>query len=76
MAQGERYLGFNTTQIQTLERLFADNAAAEVQPVANEANIATADGTDAATTQALANSTKAKMNALLVKLRDSGLLDA
>ena len=33
------------------------------------ADISTADGTDAATTQALANATKAKVNALLAILR-------
>lgn len=38
------------------------------------ADIATADGTDAATTQALANATKAKVNALLAAMRTAGIL--
>lgn len=38
------------------------------------ADIATADGSDAATTQALANATKAKVNALLAALRAAGII--
>lgn len=38
------------------------------------ADVATADGTDAGTTQTLANALKAKMNDLLTKLRTAGLL--
>lgn len=38
------------------------------------ANIATADGSDAATTQALANATKAKVNELLASLRGAGVI--
>lgn len=38
------------------------------------ADIATADGSDPATTQALANATKAKVNALLAAMRTAGLL--
>jgi hypothetical protein len=37
-------------------------------------DITTADGSDAATTQALANATKAKVNALLASLRAAGIL--
>lgn len=43
-------------------------------PAAAEADIATADGSDPATTQALANATKVKVNALLAKLRTKGVL--
>lgn len=39
------------------------------------ADIATADGSDAATTQALANATKAKVNVILAALRAHGLID-
>lgn len=39
------------------------------------ADIATADGSDAGTTQTLANATKVKINALLAALRVAGLLD-
>jgi hypothetical protein len=38
------------------------------------ANIATADGSDPATTQALANANKAKINALLTELRAQGVI--
>lgn len=38
------------------------------------ADIATADATDLATAQALANANKAKINALLAALRTAGLL--
>lgn len=38
------------------------------------ANIATADATDAATTQTLANVNKAKINALLTALRTAGII--
>lgn len=41
---------------------------------AHIADIATADGSDAATTQALANATKAKFNTLLAELRLAGVL--
>lgn len=43
-------------------------------PAAAVADIATADGSDAATTQALANANKAKINDLLAKLRTAGVL--
>ena len=39
-------------------------------------DISTADGSDAATTQALANATKAKVNELLGELRTAGLLSS
>lgn len=38
------------------------------------ANVSTADGSDAATTQALANALKAKVNALLAELRQAGVI--
>jgi predicted RecA/RadA family phage recombinase len=40
------------------------------------ATIATADGSDAATTQALANANKAAFNLLLTSLRNAGLIDS
>lgn len=43
---------------------------------ANIAAIATADGSDAGTTQALANATKAKVNDILVKLKAAGIMIA
>lgn len=43
---------------------------------ANVAAIATVDGSDAGTTQALANATKAAFNDLLAKLKASGLVAA
>lgn len=48
--------------------------AATLTPAAAVADIATADGSDPATTQALANATKAKVNALLASLRAGGFL--
>lgn len=45
-------------------------------PLAAEADIATADATDLASAQALANATKAKVNALLAKLRTAGIISA
>lgn len=41
---------------------------------ANVAAEATADGSDAATTQALANALKTKVNAILTALKDAGLM--
>ncbi len=43
-------------------------------PANTVAAIATADGTDAASTQALANATKASVNAILVSLKAAGLM--
>lgn len=43
-------------------------------PAAAEAAVATADATDLASAVALANANKAKINALLVKLRAQGML--
>lgn len=43
-------------------------------PSAAVADVATADGSDAATTQALANALKAKLNDLLAKLRTAGVV--
>lgn len=43
---------------------------------ANQADVATADGYDAATTQALANALKVAHNALLAKLKASGIMVA
>lgn len=50
------------------------NSAIEPQPAI--ANITTADGSDAETTQALANATKAKVNQILVALRNAGIISA
>jgi hypothetical protein len=44
--------------------------------VANIAAIATADGSDPATTQALANANKAKINAILAAMKASGAMVA
>jgi len=53
------------------------NATANAGPImANQAAVATADGSDPATTQALANALKTSFNALLVKLKASGLMIA
>lgn len=53
------------------------NSTANAGPImANQAAVATADGSDPATTQALANSLKTSLNALLVKLKASGLMIA
>lgn len=41
---------------------------------ANVAAISTADGSDAATTQALANATKTKVNAILTALQNAGIM--
>jgi predicted RecA/RadA family phage recombinase len=49
-------------------------AQAEAGQAVVIAAISTADGSDAATTQALANATKAKVNAILVALKDAGLM--
>lgn len=43
---------------------------------ANVAAVATADGSDAGTTQTLANALKAKLNDVLVKLKDAGIMIA
>lgn len=42
---------------------------------ASEAAVATADGSDAATTQALANALKSSFNSLLTKLKAAGVMD-
>lgn len=65
--------------------LDGQHAAAEMQRLAayvnahtaainNIAAIATADGTDAATTQTLANDTKAKVNALITAMHGIGIV--
>ena len=47
------------------------------EPVlANVAAITTADGSDAGTTQTLANANKAKINALLAALKTAGIMVA
>lgn len=51
-------------------------ALARVIAVDNIAAITTADGSDAGTTQTLANATKAKVNAILVALKEHGLMVA
>jgi predicted RecA/RadA family phage recombinase len=42
---------------------------------ASESAVATADGSDAATTQALANALKVTVNSLIAKLKASGVMD-
>ena len=51
-----------------------DSALVDAQVIAAVANIATADASDPATTQALANANKAKINALLAAMRTAGIL--
>ena len=51
-----------------------DSALVDAAVVAAVANIATADASDPATTQALANANKAKINALLAAMRTAGIL--
>lgn len=58
-------IGAHSTELATLE------AAIPTAAVADEA---TADGSDAASTQALANALKAKVNDLLAKLRTAGII--
>ena len=43
---------------------------------ANVAQEATADGSDPATTQALANALKTKVNAILTALKNAGIMEA
>ena len=69
----DRFFGFNTTQKKTLQDLLAQGG--QVQPVANVTNVTTPDGSDAGTTQTLANANKAKINQILAALRSAGLLD-
>ena len=45
-----------------------------LQPGVAVANLTTPDGTDATSTQTLANATKAKLNDLLNSLRDKGII--
>lgn len=58
---------------RTLKRSRDNGALRPVNAVA-VANIATANGSDAATTQALANANKAKINELLGELRKAGVI--
>lgn len=51
-----------------------DFSGAGFNVVAAVADISTANGSDPATTQALANANKAKINELLGKLRTAGIL--
>lgn len=84
----DKYFGFELTQRQTLEKLLEENAAEAVAnvPVATTAvngtvkrsatkpTIATANATDLATAQALANDLKTQFNDLLVKLKAAGIM--
>ena len=45
-------------------------------PVANAAAVSTADGSDAATTQALANALKTKLNTVLAAMKTAGVMVA
>lgn len=70
----------NPSQGVTLLRLFNEDGSSYdpssfVQAEA-VADISTANGSDPATTQALANALKVKINDLLAKLRTAGLLDS
>jgi predicted RecA/RadA family phage recombinase len=56
-----------------LVRLAGDSATAQAE---NVAQVTTADGTDAGTTQALANALKASLNAVLSALKDAGIMVA
>jgi hypothetical protein len=51
-----------------------DVGGAPLTPAANVSDITTADGSDAGTTQTLANATKATVNDILSALQDAGLM--
>lgn len=55
-------------------QMVIDSLEATPAMAAAVANIATADATDLPTAEALANATKAKVNALLAALRTAGLM--
>lgn len=73
----EDYEGKNAPQpfvvVGDLPVVTEDTAGAIVQADAI-ADIATANGSDAATTQALANATKATVNTILAALRTAGVI--
>ncbi len=50
------------------------DANGSISPATSVAAISTADGSDAGTTQTLANSTKAKVNEILTVLKNAGLM--
>lgn len=70
--KGEKLLGFNTTQKKSIRAEIAESGV--ITPQANITNSAVANGSDLATTQALANDLKVKVNAILVALRNAGIL--
>lgn len=51
-----------------------ESEATNMSQAANQADVATADGSDAGTTQTLANALKAAHNALLAKLKAAGIM--
>ncbi len=59
----------------TVAVLLDSSSAAAGGQAAAVADIATADGSDPATTQALANAIKVKVNAILASLRAAGVMD-
>lgn len=62
-----------TQKDQAEELIAAINAGSNSQAAA-VADVSTANGSDPATTQALANANKAKINELLASLRAAGIL--
>lgn len=76
-ASGNVFAGFaheaELTGATTVKVNINPNASALVQ-VANVADEDTADGSDAATTQALANALKAKVNELLAAIKAAGVM--
>lgn len=55
-----------------ITRVWYNYLTGKISPIAD---VTTPDATDLATAQALANANKAKINALLQSLRDSGILE-
>tara|TARA_R100000656_G_scaffold123720_1_gene100609 strand:+ start:706 stop:1011 length:306 start_codon:yes stop_codon:yes gene_type:complete len=55
--------------------VYVEKSSLAADPAAAVDDVDTADGSDAATTQALANANKAKINELLVSLRAAGFLE-
>lgn len=77
------FFGFNTTQINTLDKLLGSAAAGvpatlttngTVKKAATKTAIATANATDLPTAQALANDLKTQFNDLLAKLKTAGIM--
>jgi len=78
---GKNLVAYNpaTRKMETVPDIPNDLLVAETLVTRIATNIAaedTADGSDAATTQALANALKVKVNALLAALKAAGLMAA